>query len=176
MSRNRTIKIWASLVACMTIGAIVLMTLDNKKVSAGAFSLSSFQRLTSISKSTAYNKSADKNNWQEIEVIFSDTAGGNIENIALAHGRIDGDDADFHFIIGNGQGAENGQIIATKIWKAQKSNANKDKIIILCVVGDGYMTMPTDSQTKRASALIEYLRRKFRISPKSIEYPTTWEL
>jgi len=170
-SKNRTVKMWASLVASMTIGAVILMAMDHQKISGGAFSLASFQRLETVDNALKSDAGTEKLGWDSIEIIYSRTVGGSIENIALAQGTLTPADADFHFLIGNGDGASDGGIISSHRWNKQISCADNSKTIKIVIVSDGQKVRPTDTQIKRLSKLISTLTRYYRISPKDITCP-----
>lgn len=173
-SRNRTVKIWTILVASMTAGAAVLMVLDNHKISAGAFSLSSFQQLGSVEHAIGTeNRNINTQKWNSISIFFSNTAGGNVENIALAQGLVNSDEADFHFLVGNGDGALDGHIIPSQRWKNQLRCIDKSIAIKICIVADGTKTLPTDTQIKRTSALIDRLAKMHKIKSTNISYPAS---
>lgn len=175
-TKNRTVKIWASLVASMTIGAIVLMALDNQKISAPAFSLSSFHKLENIDHIINTDINAKNPVFDEINITYSHTIGGNIDNIALAMGNTNPENADFHFLIGNGDGAPDGQILTTKRWANQRLCSDNSNTIKIIIVSDGLNVRPTDTQVKRLISLIKSISRKFDIHSKSITYPQNLQL
>lgn len=174
--KNRTVKIWVSLVAAMTVGAVVLMALDNQKISAPAFSLSSFQKLENVERSINLSINAEKADFSSISIEYSNTIGGSIDNIALSQGTTNPANADFHFLIGNGDGAPDGEIITTKRWKNQNLLDSGSKNIKILVVSDGTSVRPTDTQIKRLSTLVNTLVRKFDIDSDKIVHPASLEL
>lgn len=155
----------------MTVGAIVLLAMDHQKISGGGFSLASFQRLDTVDHSLKSDDGTQKLGWNSIEITYSHTVGGNIENIALAQGILTPTDADFHFLIGNGDGAPDGGIISSHRWNRQISCADNSKTIKIVIVSDGMKVRPTDTQIKRLSKLISTLSRQYGISSKDIVCP-----
>jgi hypothetical protein len=170
-SKNRTVKMWASLVASMTVGAVVLMAMDHQKISGGGFSLASFQRLDTVDHALKSDANTEKLNWGSIEITYSHTVGGTIENIALAQGTLTPAEADFHFLIGNGDGAPDGEIVPSHRWNQQIRCADNSKTIKIIIVSDGMRVRPTDTQIKRLSKLISTLSRYYSISSKDITCP-----
>lgn len=170
-NNNRPLKIWVCLVASMTAGALVLMSLDNHKISAGAFSLASFQRLGSIQNAAKIDSSAVSSKWDSIQVVFSGTTGGSLENIALAQGNLPVSDVDLHFLICNGLGGDDGLILSSQRWQKQINCSNKAKTIEICIVSDGVRTIPTNTQLNRTSELVEHLARVYSIKTSNIHYP-----
>lgn len=162
---------WASLMASMTLGAIILMAMDHQKISAGGFSLASFQRLETVDHALKSDDSTEKLSWDSIEISYSHTVGGSIENIALAQGTLTPAEADFHFLIGNGDGAPDGGIISSHRWNKQTSCTDNSKTIKIVIVSDGMKVRPTDTQIKRLSKLISTLSRYYSISSKDITCP-----
>jgi hypothetical protein len=176
----RVVKVLAMLLASMTIGAIVLMTMGHNPPSAGPFSLWSYERLDSVKEMicTATTQSRDRWNW--IEIFYSGTKSGNIEQLASFKGLSNSQDMNCHFCVYNGQGGYDGQIQSTEKWQKQNSapGSNKwngsDQAIRICVVADGRNIRPTDCQIKRIQILVEELCRNFNIKPESIFYPNDW--
>jgi len=178
--RPRVAKVLAALLVSMTTGAIVLMALGNNPPSAGPFCLSTYYRLDSVESALASRLSASPGRWKCIEISYSGTRAGNIEQLASLAGLTNPDDLNCHFVIANGLGAADGQILTTERWQRQWSIApdsawlGSAQTIRICLVADGKAAPPTDSQLKRAEALVEALCRKFNIRPDNIYYPRAW--
>jgi hypothetical protein len=166
----------------MTIGAVVLMALDDRSPSGGAFSLASYTNLNPIEQVAMTAKPADISNWERIEICYSGTQAGNVEQMAGLAGLTNGGELDFHFVVCNGRGASDGHIQATERWRWQRPCLpsenwyGSDQTIRICMIADGSKTAPTDCQVKRTAALAEALARKFNISPRQILYPSNWQL
>ena len=171
--KQRTIRIWTSLVAAMTVGAIVLMAMDDHKIREGGFSLASFRKLISIEYAVDSSVDVKSGRWDNVRVILSGTSGGNVENVALSQGILDSSEANLHFLVGNGVGAQDGHIIKSDRWDKQLScdGLNSGKTIIVCVVADGEQTRVTDIQSQRVLELVSYFCREYRIDSYRISYP-----
>jgi len=181
-NRPRTARVLASLLASMTIGAVVLLALDRRPLPAGAFSLASYSRLNSVDDIIQAQAPLMAGRWSNVEVYYSRTAGGNMEQLASLAGLSNSKDVNFHFVIYNGRGAGDGQIETTQRWLRQLSCLPTGSMLTntgtirVCIVGESKSAPATDSQLKRTGALVEQLARTFKIAPVNIYYPANWEL
>jgi len=166
----RTAKVLVALMASMTVGGVVLMMLDNHVPARGAYSLASYLRLDPIQKVTLDAIQSDRSGWTGIEVFYSGTSQGNLQEM-FSVGR-----TGYHFLVCNSNGAEDGQIEFTPSWASQKSVAAMNGIIRICVIANHDTSPATGSQFKRTSALIDSLTRSFNIAPEKVRYPTNWQL
>lgn len=180
-NQPRAAKILVSLVAAMTAGAAVLMTLDHQSISAGAFSLASYSSLGSIDDVIAAKESVKNNRWTKIEISYSNTKGGNLRQLASLSGLTNADDLNFHFLVCNNLGAIDGQIQPTEKWINQWSALpggvwyGNTSTIRVCVIGETNKTT-SEYQTSRTVELIDVLSRRFNIAPANIIYPQDWRL
>lgn len=180
-NQPRVEKVLAALLLSMTVGAIVLMALGNNPPSAGPFNLSAYYRLDPIGKAIRSRAGQFPGRWNRIELYYSGTRAGNIEQLAALAGLANSEDINCHFCVCNGLGGDDGQIQTTERWQKQWSVIpgagwyGTSQTIRICVVADGETALPTDSQIKRAEALVEALFRKFDITPESIYYPGSWQ-
>lgn len=173
-AQNRTVAVLFALLAAMTGGAIVLMSLDNYAPSAAAYSLSSYLRLDPVEAVVKDGLTVIPAHWSGIEVFYSQTQSGNARELPLLAGLSGGQSA-FHFVICNGAGGDNGVIQVAPQWHQQAAFGTAATIRI-CIVGDGQRTPATNSQIQRTNALIETLSRSFNIGPRQIQYPGNWRL
>ncbi|UCE98618.1 MAG: N-acetylmuramoyl-L-alanine amidase [Planctomycetota bacterium] len=180
-NQPRVAKVLAALLISMTVGAVVLMALSNEPPSAGPFCLSSYYRLDPVEKTVTSRAAQSPNRWNCIEIYYSDTKAGNIEQLVSLNGLTQSEDINCHFVICNGLGANDGQIQPTEKWQRQWSIIpgrtwyGTGQTIRICIIANGKTSVPTDFQIKRAEALIEALRRKFDIHPENIHYPGDWK-
>ena len=178
--RPRVARVLVVLLVSMTTGAVVLMALGNHPPSAGAFCLSTYYRLDPIQEAISSHVVQAPGRWECIEVYYSGTKAGNIEQLASLSGAASSDDINCHFVICNGLGAGDGLIQTTEKWQKQWSVIpdhtwyGSSRTIRICVVADGKNARPTDSQVKRAEALVETLSAKNNVTPAKIFYPSHW--
>jgi len=179
--QSREEKIFVALLVSITAGAIVLMALGNNPPSAGAFSLSRYYRLDPIEKVILARSPQSPGRWSCIEIYYSGTKAGNIEQLASLSGLASPKDINCHFVICNGLGGGDGQIQPTEKWQRQRSAMTEQncyrtsQTIRICIIADGKTTLPTDFQIKRTEALVEGLYREFNIQLESIYYPNDWQ-
>lgn len=177
-NQPRVVKVLAALLISMTTGATALLVLDDKAPTAGPFSLASYYRLESVEQAVKSQERQYARRWNGIEIYFSGSRGGNIAQLASLAGIADSENVNFHFLIGNGFGAVDGQVQTAERWQRQWSALpggswyGADDVIRICLVGDGDKMPATDCQIKRALALRQLLSRKFEIDPKNIVFPT----
>jgi N-acetyl-anhydromuramyl-L-alanine amidase AmpD len=98
---------------------------------------------------------------------------GNYAQIDKEHRKILGfDGCGYHFVIGNGQGSEDGKIEVAQRWVNQKQgvhcrNAKSHDMdeygVGICLIGDMDQEPPTAKQVAAAQALIAYLGGRYRI-------------
>jgi hypothetical protein len=179
-NQARVAKIFATLLASMTIGAIILMSLGHNPPSAGPFSMWTYYRLNPVKKAISSRVAQSPERWNRIEIYYSGTKSGNIEQLARSNGLKSSVDLNCHFVICNGFGGYDGQIQPTEKWQRQWSSIpdntwnGSDKTIRICIIADGKSTHPTDCQLKRIQVLVEALCKKFYIPFTSIDYPSEW--
>ena len=180
--QTRTINIFISLIASMSIGALVLMALDSRSFSAGPFSLASYTSLTSPERAAGGISIPDSHSWRQIHIEYSTTAASNIEQLAAANGLQKPEDLDFHFVVFNGFDGIDGEIIATEKWSTQRpaastsGNGKHSQAIEIRVIPSAIECRPTDCQVKRTAELVESLARKCDITTNNIHYPKNWQL
>jgi len=179
-NQPRVVKVLVALLVSMTAGAIVLMALSGRPPLAGPFSLASYIGLDPIAKTIRSQVPQQPQRWRSVEVYFSGTNAGNIQQLATMYGLPKAEDLNCHFLVCNGDGAGNGQVLATERWQRQASIVASrawtglDQTIRICVIADGERATPTEYQIKRTYALIEKLSHKFTLHPKSVRYPKNW--
>lgn len=179
-NQPRVAKVLAALLLSMTAGAAVLMVLRNNPPSAGAFCLSSYYHLDPVEEAILSRAAQSQSRWKSIEVYYSNTKAGNIGQLAALNGLANPEGINCHFVICNGLGGGDGQILPTEKWQRQWSIVpgrtwyGNNHTIRICVIADARTTSPTDCQIKRIEALVEGLYRKFDIQPESIYYPNNW--
>jgi len=187
----------------ITLGTIILNALGHNPPSAGAFCLSRYYRLGSVKKAILSRDNQSNKQWSQIEIDYSGTESGDIEQLALLS-KADSPEqinpnrkkneevsngVNYHFIICNGKGGQDGLIQPTEKWQSQSSimagqNRNDGQVvsetlteqtIYICVIADNESTFATDCQIKRTEELVEELCRQFNIQPEAISYPESWQ-
>jgi len=179
--QSRHAKLFAALLASMTAGAIVLIALGNNPPSAGAFCLSHYYDLDPVEKAVSSRATQFSGRWNSVEIYYSGIVSGSTSRKVLQSTLFGFENDDCHFVICNGRGGNDGQIQSTDNWQEQQSIAGEQNLygdgqaIRICIIVDGQNRHPTDSQIKRAEALVELLCRKFDIQPGAVRYPKNWQ-
>ena len=181
-TQPRVAKVLAALLSSMTTGAIVLMALGNNPPSAGPFCLAKYNRLGPIKEHIRSRATQLPDRWNRIEIYYSGTKAGNIEQLASLSGLPSSHDINCHFVVCNGLGGHDGRIQTTEKWQRQWSAIpgrtwyGSAQTIRICIIADAQKTgcHPTDTQIKRVERLVEQLSRGFNIQPHSIYYPSNW--
>lgn len=174
--QSRNIKVLFSLIASMTVGAMVLMVLDQGNPVQGTFSLSSYIRLDPVEDAVKNTLTRNPAAWDRVEVFYSRTDNGNADDLALLTTLAYGTGTEFHFAVCNGSGAEDGQVQAGEFWKNQYLCSGRNGVIRVCVIADGLADSVSDCQIQRTNDLVENLVRTFNISANRINYPLNWRM
>ena len=179
-NQPRVTKVLVMLLVSMTTGAVVLMALGNHPPSAGPFCLSTYYRLDPVQQAISSRVTQAPGRWESIEIYYSGTKAGNIDQIASLSGLTNSDDINCHFVVCNGLGGSDGQIQTTEKWQKQWSVIpdhtwyGSSRTIRVCLVADGRGVRSSGSQIQRAEALVEALSMKFNVPATKIFYPTNW--
>jgi len=179
-NQPRVEKVWVVLLISMTVGATVLMALGSTPPSAGPFCLSSYYKLNPVEAAVTSQAAQVPYRWNCVEVYYSGTKGGNLEQLAALNGLAYTEDINCHFVIGNGVGDGDGQMTSTEKWQKQwsvlphKTWYGSGQTIRICVMADGVAVRPTECQVRRVGALIEELSQRFEIQRSCMYYPGDW--
>ena len=188
-THTREKKVLVILGISITLGTVILNALGHNPPSAGAFCLSRYYRLSSVKQAILSRANHPPRRWSQIEIDYSGTESGNIEQLALLSNVGSPEHVNYHFIICNGNGGHDGLIQPSEKWQRQSSiipgqSRNDEPVfcetlteqtIYICVIADNETSFPTDFQIKRTEELVEGLCRKFNIQPESISYPDSWQ-
>ena len=176
-SQERTSRVLVSLVASMTIGAVVLMALESDSLSGGAFSLASYTSLNSPEQAVYGGVALERGKWSRISVYYGD---GSTEQLAALVGLKSGQEVSSHFVVYNRDRGEDGFIQSTKKWRSQEgcvwgNDWYMGDTIRICVILDSEGKC-SDCQLKRTAALIDTLSQTSNISAERISYPINWQM
>ena len=178
--RPREAKVFAALLISMMAGAIILMALGNNPPSAGAFCLDTYNELEPIETVIRSQAAQYPSRWDSIEIRYSGTKAGNIEQLASLSGLASQEDLDSHFVICNGLGGDDGQVQPTQKWRQQwsiiptRNQFDSDRTIRIFIIAEDKNPAPTDFQVRRLEELVDALYQRFNIRRQSIKYPAEW--
>ena len=115
--------------------------------------------------------------WQRIVIHHSAAPFGSAETIAAEHTARGLQGLGYHFVIGNGQGSEDGELFVGRRWLEQLPGAhvagpqapwNNEHAIGICLVGDGDRRAFTPAQLARLTELVTALGAELEISESQI--------
>lgn len=115
--------------------------------------------------------------WKYIVIHHSATSVGSAKSMDAYHRRqrhMENGLA-YHFVIGNGRGMKDGEIVVGNRWTKQLNGGHLSReslnevSIGICLVGNFNNTKPTRKQIDSLEALLEALMKRCRLSAKSIE-------
>ena len=178
--QSREARVFAALLASVTVGAIVLMALGNDPPSVGAFSLSSYNRLDPVDKAVIFHPEPLPGRWNSVRIRYAPIAGRATPQTGSRRDSAGADVNNSHFIVCNGRLGGDGQIQPTEKWRRQlpitpdRTGRAGGQTIHICVITETTYARPTDYQIKRTEALAEELYRVFEIQPEFIIYPPRW--
>jgi N-acetylmuramoyl-L-alanine amidase len=115
--------------------------------------------------------------WQAIVIHHSGSSFGTPASIEAQHRAMNLEGLGYHFLIGNGSGMDDGDILVGYRWLDQLPGAhaagprgdwfNRNSIGI-CLVGDGRKHPFTDQQVQRLVQLVSELSRRLGIPPEQV--------
>ena len=119
--------------------------------------------------------SAPGRQWKYIVLHHSDTVRGSAASFDKYHRQHNGwHSLGYHFVIGNGDGAGNGQVEAGPRWVRQETGAHagvleyNEKGIGVCLVGNFQNTRPTAQQMEATARLVGFLMKTYRIPASNV--------
>jgi hypothetical protein len=171
MQSKRKVVVLTSLVALLSLASALLLALAPPPlVAEGYNSLSASDHGPFLDEIFKTAVAARPERWKFIYVHQSATTAGNASTLARA-----GSGVCDHFIIGNGNGCEDGELEVSPRWNNQQSPAaplGVDHIeptcISICIVGDFDHSMPTPVQLRRLTQLVSTLQSQFRIGADKV--------
>jgi hypothetical protein len=163
---RRNFIVFLSLVGLLSFTSVLLLALSPDPLipsaSASLFALDAPQSMDAVFRTAS---PLEPSRWKYVFVHHSQTPEGSAQTLV---GR-DGMPVD-HFVIGNGDGAIDGEIQITQRWAGQVAAApapGLDRIgqdcVSICVIGDFDRSAPTPTQTLRLTQLVGALQRKLQI-------------
>jgi len=168
---QRKVIVFTSLLAVLTLTSAVLMALAPAPlVQDAASSLFAIDTPRSLDVIFETKVPVVPQRWNYIYIHHTQSASGDALSLAQTSAGF-GD----HFLIGNGDGAVDGEIQIGQRWNQQQSAtppAGAQKIdshcISVCVVGDFDRTVPTSTQLRRLAQLVGTLQGQLHIQRDSV--------
>lgn len=123
---------------------------------------------------TVLNPSESARDWTAIVVHHTATERGSVESIHQTHLARKWLGIGYHFVIGNGQGMDDGLIEETFRWRGQMHGAHAGRNeynqhgIGIALIGNFENTPPTPAQIESLTELVTRLARTYQIPPDRI--------
>jgi hypothetical protein len=169
---RRRVAVLVSLVGVLTLTSALLHALapapPSPQASSSLFAIEAPQSLDVVFDDTSVPVSNHR--WHYIYIHHSGSVSGNAQTIAeSASGLPD------HFVIGNGDGCEDGAIQIGQRWAQQQvpgvtpgANQIDPACISICLVGDFNQSRPTATQQRRLAQLVSTLQNRLGIARKNV--------
>jgi len=172
---HRKFIVFSTLICVLTLTSALLLALAPAPLASESATTSLFAISAPNSMDVIFQtkKTCETGRWKYIFVHHSKTLSGNAVSLDP-----DGKAAD-HFVIGNGDGAVDGEIQIGRRWDNQQSPAVPagatsidPSCISICLVGDFDRTRPTPTQIRRLTQLVTTLQAKFQIADSEVSVVT----
>lgn len=173
-SPRRKFVVFASLVAALTLTSALLLALapDSLRPDASRSLLATGEPQ---SLDVLFDTAAplQQGRWKYIFIHQSHTDSGDALSLAQTPAGVPD-----HFVIGNGQGCQDGEIQITQRWAQQNPPGDIDGLppaqpnfVSICLVGDFDRYPPTAPQQRRLVQLVTALQRQLDIPRKNVVFP-----
>jgi hypothetical protein len=170
---HRKVLVFSTLLSVLTLTSALLMALAPAPlVPDAATSLFAVDAPANMDAVFETKAPVQPGRWKYIYIHHSRTAAGNAISLGQATGGL-GD----HFLIGNGDGCEDGEIQLGQLWNQQlpaRPPAGATKIdnacISICLVGDFEQTVPTQTQLRRLTQLVNALQSQLHIGDEAVQF------
>ncbi len=154
----------------MTAASTLLLQLQPRPIApSGGMSLSVLDPVPSaldgILEVTTPSSSLD---WTSIIIHHSGQSRGNAATIGQIHQILGYGGLGYHFVIGNGDGADDGLIQIGYKWVKQLDGEYAHNAISICLVGNGDQTPPTQLQMNQLSRLVRFLQHHLNITDNRV--------
>ena len=162
-NHGRLVKVMFSLMAAMTVGAFILLTLEGKPIKPMDYRLSSELKtpLDAVYQALATKNGIEQGRWQEIEISFH----ANPDNWT-PHAPPSGTLAlDYHFVVFSGLEQYDGLIATTSRWTRQlaclnsEDSRNTHNTVKIALIGDPVLRNRTPKQDRQLEELVSNLIR-----------------
>jgi len=154
----------------MTIASGLLMWLEPRPMApAGGLALAALDTTPAGIESIFQTRQAVVDDrWSKIIVHHSGQQMGSAESIGELHQALGYYGLGYHFVIGNGSGAEDGLIQVGYRWMDQLDGEYVPRAISVCIVGNGDQAPPTSAQMEQLTRLVTALQARTGIEPQNV--------
>lgn len=172
---RRTITVLGSLVLSMSAVSALLLVLEPRPLAPiGGPVLTVLEPASNnVDMLFGTNPPVADSRWQAIVVHHSGTTRGNAQTLAEIHQSQGFPGLGFHFVIGNGEGAGDGEVQIGYRWKQQIDGLFYRDAISVCVIGDGDRAAPTAAQMEQLIRLVTVLQQRLNLPAERVLLHTT---
>lgn len=159
---RRTLIVWASLVGAMTFSSGLLLWLEPRPMApAGGLALAALETTPAGIDSIFDTRTPlVEGRWRQIVIHHSGQQMGSAESIGELHQALGYHGLGYHFVIGNGDGVEDGLIQVGYRWMDQLDGEYVPRAISICIVGNGDKAPPTAAQMEQLTRLVNALQAR----------------
>ncbi|MBI1370138.1 MAG: hypothetical protein GC162_15975 [Planctomycetes bacterium] len=172
---RRTVVVWVALIVSMTFVSGVLLMLEPAPLAPSVGPVLTVLDAGPRGADTLFATQApiEAGRWQAIVVHDSRTTHGDARTLGAAHQQLGYGGLVYDFVIGNGDGAPDGEIQTGYRWSRQMDAAavrgtaddawyNRHAIHV-CLIGDGNQAAPTSMQMDQLLRLVTALQYRLHI-------------
>lgn len=172
---RRTIIVLASLLVSMTAVSGLLLILEPTPLARSGGPLLTVLSGSSRGMSSIFatEPEPDPQRWRAIVIHHSGRPYGNAQTLANRHRALGRGGLGYHFVIGNGEGADDGEIQMGYRWTRQLDGRHVEgsegapwynhHAIGICLIGDGDRKAPTRVQMEQLLRVVNALQARLRI-------------
>ena len=145
------------------MGTLMLVSIGFLIFAPAPLKLTSLLAIEPLDRIFRTDEAVANSRWQSIYIHQSKTATGDAQTLPSdTAGLMD------HFVIGNGEGADDGEILISPRWHKQAvatPNGSRfdSNCICICLVGDLDDTAPSTAQVRRLGELVRTLQTRLHI-------------
>ncbi|TVQ33114.1 MAG: N-acetylmuramoyl-L-alanine amidase [Phycisphaeraceae bacterium] len=180
-ARRRTMIVWASLLGAMTTVGGLLLTLEGESAPrmdglalAAPVAAAGATPIDAIFRTRA---DLDAAHWEGVVIHHSGSSFGSASSLASDHQGRGLHGLGYHFVIGNGSGADDGELHVGYRWLDQLPGAHAGgpdeeffnrRYIGICLIGDGDRRGFTEAQVRRLTQLVSALQQRLDLPAERI--------
>ena len=169
---SRTQVVWGTLAVSMSFVAGALAVIEDRPLPSPA-ALTEVDAKAPASLRAVFDRtSIDDSRWEGIVIHHSGSTTGSPDSISALHRDRGFRGLGYHFVIGNGLGAADGEVHVGYRWQEQLAGAhtagvNGDyynrRTLGICIIGDGEKRSFSDAQLMSLTRLVAELQRRIGI-------------
>lgn len=162
--------VWGALVASMTLASGLLLMLEPRPLApTGGMALAAVETdHDGLAQIFTTRPAPMAGRWSQIVIHHSGQTMGSAQSIGELHQGLGYGGLQYHFVIGNGQGAEDGLIQVGYLWMQQLDSIYADQSITICLVGNGDKAPPTRAQMQQLARLVNALQIRLDVPASSV--------